>query len=109
MPVTSPTTLLLAHDVLNLTAIFSVDRLLPEPTVMDGYLSFAPDGAGNTAGLCQTRHGAPNPWADLVTTLDHVNPDQHFTSHDYIFPLPIAAQTNCVGDTGMGEPHSGER
>ena len=72
-----------AHDVLNLTGIFKSIGYSGTNPVADGYLSFTSDGAGNTQ-VYVNAHTAANPWATLVTTLDHVNPSA-IASHDYIF------------------------
>jgi beta-glucanase (GH16 family) len=72
-----------AQDVLNLTGIFNSIGYTGTNPVADGYLSFASDGAGNTQ-VYVNAHSAANPWATLVTTLDHVSPAS-ITSHDYIF------------------------
>ena len=72
-----------AHDVLNLTGIFQSIGYTGTDPVADGYLSFASDGAGNTQ-VYVNAHSAANPWATLVTTIDHVNPAS-ITNHDYIY------------------------
>jgi serralysin len=72
-----------AQDVLNLTGIFKTIGYTGTNPVADGYLSFASDGAGNTQ-VYVNAHSAANPWASLVTTLDHVSPAS-IASHDYTF------------------------
>jgi hypothetical protein len=72
-----------AQDVLNLAGIFKSIGYTGANPVADGYLSFVSDGAGNTQ-VYVNAHNPANPWASLVTTLDHVSPTS-ITSHDYIF------------------------
>ena len=68
-------------DKLDLTGIFQSVGYTGTDPVLDGYLSFASDGAGNTQVLFHTPGQA---WPTLVTTLDQISPST-ITAADYSF------------------------
>ncbi len=65
----------LGHDKLDLSALFKASGYKGTDPVADGYLSFTSDGHGGARVMFDVDgHGAGNPWATTITTLDGVNP-----------------------------------
>ena len=88
-----------AADKLDLTGIFNSIGYTGTNPVADGYLSFVSDGAGDTQVFVNA-HSASNPWATLITTLDHVSPAS-ITSSDYVIKATgTTGDTGATGDTG---------
>ena len=82
-------------DTLNLSGIFSSIGYTGTNPVADGYLSFQPDGAGDTLVYINV---PGNQWPSLVTTLDHVSPSS-ITPVDYGY----GSSSGSTGGTGSSD------
>jgi len=73
-------------DMLDLRGLFTAANYHGTNPIADGYISFASDGAGGTKILFDPDGpGTANPWAFLVTTIDHVPPSGLHMQTDWFF------------------------
>ena len=94
----------LGIDKLDFTALFAASGYTGSNPVADGYVIFQSDGLGGSRILFDADGPGGNPWAILVTTLDHVAPtgrtaQELFASVNPPPPPPTGGQTLSGNDT----------
>ena len=95
----------LSVDILDFTALYAAAHYTGTNPVADGYVIFQSDGAGGSRILFDSDGPGGNPWATVVTTLDHVAPTSQTAQALFASvnppppPPPTGGQTLSGNDT----------
>jgi hypothetical protein len=93
----------LGVDILDFSALYAAAHYTGTNPVADGYVIFQSDGAGGSRILFDSDGPGGNPWATVVTTLDHVAPTSQTAQALFASvnppPPPPGAQTLSANDT----------